>query len=419
MFQLDGKIPNIALMRLASHHRELGDEIDFRWTGSPRRELWDNPDKVYGSAIFEKTRPIADRLREEFPEAVIGGTGIDFAITLESVGVTTLKQDYSIYPKWKQSIGFTQRGCRLACSFCVVPRKEGAWRFEQSIKDIWRGGEYPRELILLDNDFFGNPRGEKDNQPWRDLIKEIREGGFKVSFNQGINARFLTDESAEAISSVDYRDDSMKVKRIYTAWDNRKDEQRLFDGLNLLVKYGVKPDHIMVYMLIGYWPGETQSDRLYRQQKLRDFGCRPYPMPFVRTRELVGFQRWVIGAYDKRMTWAEWEAADYRPDRVYAARSVPQTLVATTQPVAQGFNPKTKRQWNKTRDKQERIMNENKSDQYRRCPACDGQGTQYSTKSGMREECPMCEGEGKIMRKEAREKPNWFNALRASEGAKS
>ena len=49
----------------------------------------------------------------------------------------------------------------------------------------------------------------------------------------------------------------MKTRRIYTAWDSKGDEERLFTGLNRLVKYGVKPDHIMVYMLIGYWPGET------------------------------------------------------------------------------------------------------------------------------------------------------------------
>jgi hypothetical protein len=120
----------------------------------------------------------------------------------------------------------------------------------------------------LDNDFFGQPR-------WREQAEAIREGKFKVSFNQGINARFLTDEAAESIASMDYRDDAMSAKRIYTAWDNLKDEERLFDGLGRLVKYGVKPDHIMVYMLCGYWPGETQADREHRRAKLRDFGARP------------------------------------------------------------------------------------------------------------------------------------------------
>ena len=283
----------------------------FRWTGSPERELWDKPDAVYGSAIFEKSRPSVDQLRENFPQAIVGGTGVDVASSLESHGITTTRQDYSIYPKWRQSIGFTQRGCRLKCPFCVVPKKEGAMREEQTVAEIWRGDPWPRELLLLDNDFFGQPN-------WRKRCEEIREGKFKVSFVQGINARFLTDEAAEAISTLNYRDDSMTHKRIYTAWDNRKDEERLFDGLRRLVRYGIKPDWIMVYILVGYWPGETTEDRLYRWRKLREFGARPYPMPFVRTKELLGFQRWIIGAYDKRFTWEDWQAADYRPENLGA-----------------------------------------------------------------------------------------------------
>ena len=38
---------------------------------------------------------------------------------------------------------------------------------------------------------------------------------------------------------MDYRNDSMDTRRIYTAWDNRGDEERLFAELNRLVKYGV------------------------------------------------------------------------------------------------------------------------------------------------------------------------------------
>ena len=108
---------------------------------------------------------------------------------------------------------------------------------------------------------------------------------------------------------------TLKTKRIYTAWDNRKDEKRLFAGLDALVKHNVKPHEIMVYILIGYWPGETHEDRDYRRQKLRDFGALPYPMPFVRTPELVGFQRWVIGRYDKMdgVSWERWTKANYLP----------------------------------------------------------------------------------------------------------
>src|SRR5262245_15861743 len=283
LLQLDGKIPNIALMRLAAHLRARGDFVVLRRTGNESAihpYLYDPPwDRVYASLIFERTRPLGEAVQRIFPRAILGGTGWDVTSSLEAIGVKTTAQDYSDYHGWSQSIGFTQRGCRLRCSFCVVPRKEGAVRAEKSIAEIWRGEPWPREVILLDNDFFGQP-------DWSARIAEIRDGHFKVSFNQGINARMLTDETAAAIASVDYRDDSMKVRRIYTAWDNRKDEARLFAGLEALVRHGVKPDHIMVYILIGYWPGETHEDREYRRARLREFGARPYPMPFRRTREL-------------------------------------------------------------------------------------------------------------------------------------
>ena len=314
LFQIDGKIPNIALMRVAAHYRDLGDSVELRRTGQPERTLWDAvdaPDKVYGSAIFLKSRPTVERLRATYPEAIVGGTGWDISVTLEGIGISTTEQDYSIYPGYRQSIGFTQRGCRLKCSFCVVPQKEGRVRAERTIYEIWRGDPWPREILLLDNDFFGQPE-------WKQRIAEIRDGKFKVSFNQGINARCLTEEAAEAIASVDYRDDSMQVKRIYTAWDSRGDEERLFAGLNRLVKYGVKPDHIMVYMLIGYWPDETAEDRDYRRKRLREFGARPYPMPYVRNKELVGFQRWVVGAYDKRIPWDDFVDARFEPRKLHS-----------------------------------------------------------------------------------------------------
>lgn len=314
LLQLDGRLPNLALMRLASHHRALGHDVTLRRAGNLRAPILRDVEPnlgdpawthVYASTIFESTRPVAERVRQVYPHAIIGGTGWDVASSLEAIGVTTETLDFSDYPRFRQSIGFTQRGCRLRCSFCVVPRKEGGVRAVGTIWDLWRGDPWPRELLLLDNDFFGQPS-------WRERIEEMRAGRFKVSFNQGINARMLTDETAEAIASVDYRADDMVSKRIYTAWDNRKDEARLFAGLEALVRYGVKPDHIMVYMLIGYWPGETHEERDHRRARLRAFGAKPYPMCYVHTRELRGYQRWVIWGYDKTVSWEDWTRSKFQ-----------------------------------------------------------------------------------------------------------
>lgn len=310
LFQLDGKLPNLALMRLASYHRARGDVVEFRKAEAPaqlEQGFWDEaPELVYASAIFERSRPLAARVLQLYPEAIVGGSGWDIGSRLPPE-VEACAPDYSDHPTFRQSIGFSQRGCRLRCPFCIVPRKEGPIRSDTAIENIWRGDPHPREIVLLDNDFFGQT-------DWSDRIEEMRRGSFKVNFSQGINARLLTTETAAALASVDYRNVTMQRRQIYTAWDNAKDGKRLMRGLQLLVDAGIPPRDIMVYMLVGYWDGETHESRDYRRRELRDFGAVPYPMPFERTPELVGYQRWVVGAYDKRIPWSEWQSANYRPE---------------------------------------------------------------------------------------------------------
>lgn len=101
------------------------------------------------------------------------------------------------------------------------------------------------------------------------------------------------------------------------------------DGVFDMIMRAERGVVIPVYVLVGYWPGETHEDRDYRRRRLREFGADPYPMPFVRSRELVGFQRWVIGAYDRKISWEDWVRADYEPRRLghRAACDVPEAGV--------------------------------------------------------------------------------------------
>jgi hypothetical protein len=317
LIQLDGKLPNLALMRIAAHFRERSDHIELRH-GADFGGLFDEPfDRVYASAIFERSRTLAYKVLNTYPGAILGGTGWDRRLRIEDVGINTSAVDYSIYPDYRRSIGFAMRGCRMYCPFCFVPSKEGRARAAGTIAEIWRGDPWPREIVLLDNDFFGNPE-------WCDRLAELRDGRFKVCFTQGINARLLKPEQAERIASVDYRDSNMAERRLYTAWDSARDEARFFAGLELLCRNGVRPRHLLVYMLIGFACGETHKDRDYRRRKLREFGALPYPMPYRRTSELVGFQRWVVGAYDKRVSWEDWRAANYQPRQLRRPRGIPQ-----------------------------------------------------------------------------------------------
>ena len=37
---------------------------------------------------------------------------------------------------------------------------------------------------------------------------------------------------------------------------------------------------------------------------------------YRRIPELVGFQWWAGGAYDKRVSWRDWQAANYQPRHI-------------------------------------------------------------------------------------------------------
>ena len=119
----------------------------------------------------------------------------------------------------------------------------------------------------------------------------------------------VTDEVAAALASIEYRDDNFERRRLYTAWDNLGDEKRFFTGLERLNAAGIPSKHLMVYMLIGYRPGETMKDILYRFNRLREAGCKPYPMVFERWRqpELRRFARWAIRRYYEVVDWENYK----------------------------------------------------------------------------------------------------------------
>lgn len=314
--QIDGKLPNLALMKIARYHRDRGDDLVF--TKRIERDFLEPAYQfVYGSAIFSFSADRVARFREQFPEAIVGGTYdlADHRTVEDLLGQVGEAYDYSIYPWFDGSIGFTQRGCRLKCGFCVVPKKEGKARSVNTIAQIWRGDPHPKHLHLLDNDFFGQPR-----EQWEARIDEIRAGGFKVCLNQGINVRMIDDTSAAALASIPYYDDGFTVRRLYTAWDSLGDEERFFRGMDTLERHGIPGRHVMAYMLVGYDRKETWERVLYRFNRMVARGIRPYPMVYgerLRTLPSGGADR--IGARTLRdfQRWAIRKAYNYIPFEAY------------------------------------------------------------------------------------------------------
>ena len=73
LIQIDGKLPNLALMKLSAYYKENGYEVNF--TRSVHKDLFDKNYKyIFASTIFKFSINRIQRLKKNYPEAIIGGT---------------------------------------------------------------------------------------------------------------------------------------------------------------------------------------------------------------------------------------------------------------------------------------------------------------------------------------------------------
>ena len=288
LFDVDSLIPNLALMKLSAWHKAQGHRVE------PYLPLQrDAYSRIYASKVFTSS----DRGWIDPERMDVGGTGWDIAKTLPPK-VEAMPPDYSIYPDYRHSIGFTMRGCRLRCDFCVVPEKEGRPVSAQTIEEIWiqRGS---RLVVLLDNDFFGNP-------DWSARIEEIRGLDLLVNFSQGLNIRNLKPEQAEAIASVKFRNLKGTKKQVHFAWDDPRHEKLIRKGIKTATAAGIQPHQMAFYVLIGFH--STQAEDLHRVELLRSYGCDPFAMPYDATEPYQrAFTRWVNHkAIFKTVAWKDY-----------------------------------------------------------------------------------------------------------------
>lgn len=273
LIDLDGRThPNLALMHISTWKKSEGYK-----TG------WDFPDptEVYASCVFDWNKHNADGLRFLYPFAKIdiGGGGIDLTKKLPE-GVDLLMPDYDLYPGIDFDIGTTTKGCIRNCPFCVVPRKEGAFRIHQHPREFHRQGH--RKIVLQDNNILAD----------RDWFFEVTDwmlaNKMKADFNQGLDLRLMTPEIAERIAEL------KPMNHWRFAYDSLAVTEPVLRGLELLKKAGVNLRHqSMVYV---YTDDDTDFESaLERCERMRQLGIMPYPMfnrHAKRTQRLTDLKRW-------------------------------------------------------------------------------------------------------------------------------
>ncbi len=225
----------------------------------------------------------ADYYRELYPRAKIILGGIYATLMPEHAALTGAEvqpglhmdaegyiPDYTLVPDWNSSIMFGTRGCVRKCAFCAVPRLEGkTWGPAQGIKDlVWEGHE---KAILWDNNILAV-------ENWRDVVAELRELDVDVDFNQGLDARFVTDEVAEALAGL-------KLYPVRMAYDIPNERKALERAIPSLERAGFRRRNMMVYTLFNFT--DTPEDFLQRVIDLLSWGVVSYPMRYEPLSSLV------------------------------------------------------------------------------------------------------------------------------------
>lgn len=306
--QVDGKLPNAALMQIVHYHERQGDAVEWY-----QGELFSSAyDKVYASKLFDFSE------LPDLPEdALIGGTGIDWFNVLpcemrnEPLSYSLYQRPWrstwvekgkkrKLFPPCNYHLGFTMKGCRFACDFCVVPKKEGRPRTNSTIEDLLINPLGGDRLMLLDNDFFGGKN-------WQANLERIIALKLKVCFVQGLNIRIISERQVKLLAQCRYYNSKFNQRYLTFAWDQFEDERVIIRGIDRCNKFGIPSEHMQFFVLIGF--NTTPDQDMYRVEFLRKRGCMPYVMPYNKSDPYQkAFARWV----NHRATFKSCSWKDYK-----------------------------------------------------------------------------------------------------------
>jgi len=273
------RFPPLGLLKLSTYHKKKGDTTELvHGQVKPKK----TPNLIYVTSLFTYAwSPVHKAIKyykKMFPKSkiILGGlyaslmpdhakkSGADKIHIGLFKDAENLMPDYDLIPEWDGSIIFASRGCIRNCPFCAVPKLEGKPNnLKYSIKHLI----YPKHtrVILWDNNILACKN-------WRAIFDELIELGLKVDFNQGIDARLITDEVAEKLSH-------MKFDLLRLAYDNSIYHLCLERAIRILDKHGISKKKIVVYTLFNF-ENDDPEDFWERIKDLLGWGVASYPMRY-------------------------------------------------------------------------------------------------------------------------------------------
>lgn len=288
LIDVDGKngFPNLALMRLSSYHKKMGDDVDW-WNG------FHHYNRVYMSKVFTFTPDFNTVIDAD--EIIQGGTGYkDYGSLPPEVEAES--PDYSLYPHFKQAIGFLTRGCIRNCPWCIVPRKEGTIKPAATWQEIKRPDS--QDIVFLDNNVLASDWGLSQ-------IDEMGGQPIKVDFNQGLDARLITPKVADLLARLRW------IRFVRLSCDTSEMLPVIEQATAYMEEAGIKRWRFWCYMLV-----QDVAEAEKRAVTLDKMGITPFAQPYrdydggEPTEEQRHFAIWV----NKKSVFktVKWKDFDYQ-----------------------------------------------------------------------------------------------------------
>lgn len=313
--------PNIALAKIARYFKSTGHFVEWY---SPFSRTYD---LVYMSKVFNFS-PDYPYFIKNAVRVIKGGTGymyfkhdlgkfklgaqIQYSVDLPKT-IDMCQPDYSIYPLVPKdtAYGFLTRGCPNKCKWCVVPRKEGAIRPYMDVDEIAIEGR--NKLVLMDNNFLA--AGDYAHEQ----LDKIIERGYRVDFNQALDARLVTDDFAKKLAKVKWLDKN-RIRFGCDTWAQVAECERAMD---MIISYGFKGEFFLYTMLndnfqecynrIHYWWDKLQEHREMHSSNWVYAYAQPYRDPDNPHRPIPQWQKDMAGWVNKKAHFVAHSFEEFQP----------------------------------------------------------------------------------------------------------
>lgn len=246
--------PNLALMKLSAWHKLQGDTVECY-------NPFDHYDKVYMAKVFNFTEDYRQWITNTH-QIEKGGTGYDLSKILP-IDIDRVIPDYDLYNIDKKlAYGFLTRGCPNKCKWCIVPQKEGKMTPYMDIEEVAVNGR--KNIILMDNNVLASDYGLQQ-------IEKIVRLGLRVDFNQGLDARLVTDDIAKLLAKVKW------IKRIRFGCDTPGQIAECERATALIDKYNYKGEYFFYCILLNDFKEAFTRVNHWRMKGGRFLPhCQPY-----------------------------------------------------------------------------------------------------------------------------------------------